>query len=191
MRRVLALLACVAVVAGCGGDDEATEARFDEEGAPFAFDYPPAFEKVFTPQRQIEGSKPTYEVLHGTDEANWVLAATYDTGAPVDLADPEDQRTVDRVAQHLATATGWKAGARQEGKLGPLPAFSYPIENIEAGLEGRLVYAFNGPTEYFMRCEWDTDGADVIPGGCDQVQESFEPLGGAVRTTSQPASSDG
>ena len=45
-------------------------------------------------------------VLHGTDEANWVLAATYDTGAPVDLADPEDQRTVDRVAQHLAASTG-------------------------------------------------------------------------------------
>ena len=63
--------------------------------------------------------------------------ATYDTKVPVDLANPESQNTVDRAAQFLAKNTGWELGARQQAKLGPLDAFVYPLEKIDAGREGR------------------------------------------------------
>ena len=186
---VLVALGAVAVgvyAATSGGDDGDPEAaRFEQDGA-FAFTYPPEFTKVFTPQRQIAGRDPMFQVLYGTDDANWVFAATYDTRTPVDLADPADVREVDRAAAHLATSTGWDVGERTDGKLGPLQAAVYPMEKIEDGLEGRLVYAFSGPTQYFLRCEWDIDGEGVIPRGCDQIQSSLEPLA-AVPTGSQPA----
>ena len=56
----------------------------------------------------------------------------------------------------------------------------YPLEKIDEGREGRLVYAFSGPTQYFLRCEWDIDGEATIPGGCDQIQSTLEPLAAAV-----------
>jgi hypothetical protein len=186
---VLVLLGVVAVAvyaATSGGNDEPSAARFEQEGA-FAFTYPPDFTKVFTPQKQIAGRDPLYQVLYGTDDANWVLVATYDTKTPVDLADPADVRAVDLAAKHLADATGWQLGERSDGKLGPLQAVSYPLEKIEEGREGRLVYAFSGPTQYFLRCEWDIDGEATIPGGCDQIQATMEPLA-AVPASTSPAS---
>jgi hypothetical protein len=180
VRRVVAFVACLAVlVSACGGSSDPEQARFEESGAPFAFDYPNAFSKVFTPQKQIVGRNPTFQVLYGTDDLNWVLAATYDTKKAVDLADPTDQSRVDLAAKSLGKATGWAVGDRQSVKLGPLPAFAYALEKIDEGREGRLVYAFNGPTQYFLRCEWDVDGQAVIPGGCDQVQRTLVPLAGA------------
>lgn len=188
---VLVLLGAVAVAvyaATSGGDDDPGAARFEQDGA-FAFAYPPDFTKVFTPQKQIAGRNPLFQVLYGTDEANWVLVATYDTKTPVDLADPADARQVDLAAAHLGEATGWQVGKRQDGKLGPLQAVSYPLEKIDEGREGRLVYAFSGPTQYFLRCEWDLDGEAVIPGGCQQIQSTMEPLAAVPATTSAPGSS--
>ena len=190
MRRVLALGGLVAVLlTACGGDDAPAERRFEQDGAPFAFAYPPDLVTIQPQLRETERSAPTFKTSVGTDEANYVHVATYDTKVPVDLANPDSQNTVDRAAQFLAKNTGWELGARQQAKLGPLDAFVYPLEKIDAGREGRLIYAFSGPVEYFVRCEWEYDVSPTIPVACDQVQRSFEPLAAAADTggTSQPA----
>lgn len=190
MRRVLALCGCAAVLlTACGGDDTPEDRRFEQDGAPFAFAYPPDLVTIQPQLRETERSAPTFKTSVGTDEANYVHVATYDTKVPVDLANPESQNTVDRAAQFLAKNTGWELGARQQAKLGPLDAFVYPLEKIDAGREGRLIYAFSGPVEYFVRCEWEYDVSPTIPVACDQVQRSFEPLAAAATpgTSSQPA----
>jgi len=200
MRRVLALGGLVAVLlTACGGDDAPAERRFEQDGAPFAFAYPPDLVTIQPQLRETERSAPTFKTSVGTDEANYVHVATYDTKVPVDLANPDSQNTVDRAAQFLAKNTGWELGARQQAKLGPLDAFVYPLEKIDAGREGRLIYAFSGPVEYFVRCEWEYDVSPTIPVACDQVQRTFEPLAAAAATggssqsgtTSPPASSGG
>lgn len=200
MRRVLALGGLVAVLlTACGGDDAPDERRFEQDGAPFAFAYPPDLVTIQPRLRETERSAPTFKTSVGTDEANYVHVATYDTKVPVDLANPESQNTVDRAAQFLAKNTGWELGARQQAKLGPLDAFVYPLEKIDAGREGRLIYAFSGPVEYFVRCEWEYDVSPTIPVACDQVQRTFEPLAAAADTggssqpgtTTAPASSSG
>ena len=200
MRRVLALGGLVAVLlTACGGDDAPAERRFEQDGAPFAFAYPPDLVTIQPQLRETERSAPTFKTSVGTDEANYVHVATYDTKVPVDLANPENQNAVDRAAQFLAKNTGWELGARQQAKLGPLDAFVYPLEKIDAGREGRLIYAFSGPVEYFVRCEWEYDVSPTIPVACDQVQRTFEPLAAAAATggssqsgtTSPPASSGG
>ncbi len=181
MRRSLALLAgLAALAAGCGGDDEPEETRFEQEDAPFAFAYPPELTPVEPRLAQTEGRPPVFTVSLGIDEANYVNVASYHMKVPLDLGDPSHQREVDRAAQALAKSTAWDLGARQEGKLGPLPAYTYPLEKIDTGREGRLVYAFSGADQYFVRCEWEYDIAPAIPPACDQVQRTFEPLGAAA-----------
>jgi hypothetical protein len=201
MRRTLALCGCaVVLLAACGGDDAPDERRFEQDGAPFAFAYPPDLIAIQPQLRETESSPPTFKTSVGTDEANYVHVATYDTKVPVDLANPENQNAVDRAAQFLAKNTGWELGARQQAKLGPLDAFVYPLEKVDAGREGRLIYAFSGPVEYFVRCEWEYDVSPQIPVACDQVQRTFEPLAAAAdtggsssqpATTTAPASSSG
>ena len=110
MRRVLALGGLVAVLlTACGGDDAPDERRFEQDGAPFAFAYPPDLVTIQPRLRETERSAPTFKTSVGTDEANYVHVATYDTKVPVDLANPESQNTVDRAAQFLAKNTGWSS----------------------------------------------------------------------------------
>lgn len=178
MRRTVAMLACLlAVVAGCGDDEEPEETRFEEEGA-FAFSHPPELVPVDPRLAQTANRPPTFSISLGIDDANYVNVAHYRMRVPLDMADPEHQREIDRAAQNLARSTTWEIGARQEAKLGPLTAFVYPLEKIEAGREGRLVYAFSGSDQYFVRCEWEYDVAPAIPPACDEVQRTFEPLAG-------------
>ena len=72
----------------CGGDDAPEERRFEQDGAPFAFAYPPDLITIQPQLRETERSAPTFKTSVGTDEANYVHVATYDTKVPVDLAEP-------------------------------------------------------------------------------------------------------
>ena len=191
---------CAAVLlAACGGDDAPEERRFEQDGAPFAFAYPPDLITIQPQLRETERSAPTFKTSVGTDEANYVARRDLRHQGAGRSREPGEPEHVDRAAQFLAKNTGWELGARQQAKLGPLDAFVYPLEKIDAGREGRLVYAFSGPVEYFVRCEWEYDVSPTIPVACDQVQRSFEPLAAAAdpggssqpAATTAPASSSG
>jgi hypothetical protein len=173
----VALLGLITVLAACGGGEEPD--RFTEDGAPFSFSYPPDLQKVFADTgREIKGVEPDYRVAFGIDETNVVVAATYPLMREVAMVEETDlQVAVQRAARALAKALKADLPERTETKLGDLPATQYEFTDRAGNLTTRLLYAFEGKTQYFVRCQWDADGEDAIPAACDEVAETFSPAG--------------
>jgi hypothetical protein len=175
MRALIPLaLASALVLAACGGSDAD---RFEEKGAPFTFSYPTELQKVFADTgREVKGQDPVYRVALGTDETNVVVAATYDVGKDTAKIKPAKLAVaVERAARSLARAVDAEVPKRSDGTLGDMPAAIFEFAARKRGLTTRVYYAFQGRTQYFVRCQWDDAGATTIPAACDEVAETFAP----------------
>jgi hypothetical protein len=175
------LIALVAVGAAlglgaCGGSDGTT---FEESRAPFTFSYPSDLQKVYAQTgREIQGLPPKYKVALGTDETNVVVAAYYQL--PKDVSKLKKGAlavAVERSARALSRALKGSVPQRTETTLGDLPATQFEFSTQGKTLTTRLIYAFQGKQQYFLRCQWNAAGEETIPGACDQVRESFKPVG--------------
>ncbi len=179
-RRLLPLALLALIITGalglsaCGGDDGTT---FDDAGAPFTFQYPKDLQKVFANTgREIQGLPPKYKVALGTDETNVVVVAYYQL--PKDVSKIKKNAlavAVERSARALARALKGTVPKSTSTQMGDLPATQFEFSTQSKSLTTRLVYAFEGKKQYFLRCQWNADGQDTIPGACDMVAESFEP----------------
>ena len=58
-----------------------------------------------------------------------------------------------------------------------LPATQFEFTTRNDTLTTRLVYAFRGKQQYFLRCQWNAEGKDAIPGACDEVAKTLKPAG--------------
>ncbi len=181
MPRRLSLLVVLVLALGlglgltaCGGSDGTT---FDDDGAPFSFQYPKELHKVFANTgREIQGLPPKYKVALGTDETNVVVVANYQL--------PKDVSKLKKTALAVAVARSARALSRaldgtvpksSSTQMGDLPATQFEFSTQSKSLTTRLVYAFQGKQQYFLRCQWNDAGQDTIPGACDQVASSFSP----------------
>ena len=179
-RRLLPLALLVLTIAAalglsaCGGTDGTT---FNDAGAPFTFQYPPSLHKVFANTgREIQGLPPKYKVALGTDETNVVVVAYYQL--PKDVSKIKKNAlavAVERSARALARALKGTVPKSTSTQLGDLPATQFEFSTQSKSLTTRLVYAFQGKKQYFLRCQWNADGQDPIPGACDMVASSFKP----------------
>ena len=173
---VLALTIAAAIgVAGCGGSDGTT---FKDEGAPFTFQYPKELQKVYANTgREIQGLPPKYKVALGTDETNVVVVAYYQL--PKDVSKLKKNAlaiAVERSARALSRALKGTVPKKSSTQMGDLPATQFEFSTQSKSLTTRLVYAFQGKQQYFLRCQWNADGAETIPGACDQVAETSAPV---------------
>jgi len=177
LRLVVLVITSAALLAACGGGSD-EQGRFQEDGAPFAFSYPSELQKVFADTgREIKGRKPDYRVSLGVDETNVVVVATYPLEQDVADYDQTDlEVAVQRAARTLAKAMGAERPERSEGELGDLPAIVYDFDSSNGLMATRLVYAFQGKTQYFVRCQWEPAYAEVIEAACDETMASFEPV---------------
>ncbi|MGI9187812.1 MAG: hypothetical protein ACR2J9_09935 [Gaiellales bacterium] len=169
----LALTAALGLTA-CGGSDGTT---FDDAGAPFTFQYPKDLHKVYAKTgREIQGLPPKYKVALGTDETNVVVVAYYQL--PKDVSKLKKSAlavAVARSARALSRALNGTIPKSTSTQMGDLPATQFEFSTQSKSLTTRLVYAFQGKQQYFLRCQWNADGADAIPSACDQVASSFSP----------------
>jgi len=107
---------------------------------------------------------------------NVVVVAAYRLRKPVEEFEPSDFAAVlDRAAATLALARKVRVARRGTGTLGDLPSTVYQLTPTAGGLEQRLIYAFRGTTQFFVRCQWDAAGKDALVAGCEEVQRSFRP----------------
>ncbi len=178
LRAPAALLLALAV-AGCGGDDADAVAveTYDQAGAPFRFSYPVELTKqAENTGREVKGRSPVHKVAVGRDQTNVVVVAVYRLKKPVDRFKPSDfQAVLDRAARSLAAAQKVKVERRGTGKLGDLPSTVYDLTASDQGVRQRLVYAFRGTSQFFVRCQWDPAGEDVVRRACAEVERSLEP----------------
>ncbi|MEI6626614.1 MAG: hypothetical protein WCO40_09735 [Thermoleophilia bacterium] len=168
------LLIAIALLAACGGEDGT---KFDQQGAPFTFSYPKDLQKVFANTgREIQGLNPEYRVALGTDETNVVVVATYKLAKDVSKVSKTNLSiAVERSARALARAMNAEIPKKSSTDLGELPATQFEFVTKDRSLTTRLVYAFQGKTQYFVRCQWNESGKDSIPPACDQVTKTFAP----------------
>ncbi len=174
---VVLVLTLAGGLSACGGGTP--EENFADDGAPFSFSYPADLQKVFADTgREIKGMDPAYRVALGTDETNVVVAATYALKQDVSKVKKAKLAiAVERAARTLVRAMGGSPPKKTATELGDLPATQFEYTAKRRGLTTRLIYAFEGKTQYFIRCQWNEDGADVIPGACDEVVKTFKPAG--------------
>ena len=122
--------------------------------------------------------EPAYRVAFGTDETNVVVAASYDLNQ--DVAKVKQAKldvAVERAARALIRAMNGSPPEKTSTKLGDLPATQFEFSARNQGLTTRLIYAFEGKTQYFVRCQWNDEGTETIPGACDEVVKTFKPAG--------------
>jgi hypothetical protein len=179
-RRLLPLALLVLTItaalglSACGGNDGTT---FDDAGAPFTFQYPKDLQKVYANTgREIQGLPPKYKVALGTDETNVVVVAYYQL--PKDVSKIKKNAlavAVERSARALARALKGTVPKSTSTQMGDLPATQFEFSTQSKSLTTRLVYAFEGKKQYFLRCQWNADGQETIPGACDMVAETFKP----------------
>lgn len=172
----LLVLALALTLAACGGADTAT---FEDKGAPFTFEYPQDLSRVFADTgREIQGVKPAYKIALGTDETNVVVVAQYTLAKDVSKLKPAALSVaVERSARALARALEGTTPKRTDAQLGDLPATQFEFTTRNDTLTTRLIYAFQGKQQYFLRCQWNAEGEDAIPGACDTVAKTLKPAG--------------
>ena len=175
-RGATVLWIAVSRLAAGGGNDGTT---FAEEGAPFTFSYPSDLQKVFANTgREIKGLDPAYRVALGTDETNVVVVATYALAKDVSKVKKTNLAiAVERAARALAKAMNAEIPKSSATNIGDLPATQFDFVAKDRSLTTRLVYAFKGKTQYFVRCQWNESGKDAIPPACDQVTKTLGPVG--------------
>ena len=178
-RLAPALLAAALLalgLAGCGGSDSAT---FSDSGAPFTFSYPKDLHRVYANTgREIKGLPPKYRVALGTDESNVVVVAQYALAKDVSkLKKGALAIAVERSARALARAMGGTPPKAGTTSMGDLPATQFEFSTKSGSLTTRLVYAFQGKTQYFVRCQWEDPSKDAITAACDEVVKTLQPAG--------------
>jgi hypothetical protein len=175
-RRLAPLLVLALVLAACGGTSTET---FEDAGAPFTFSYPQDLTRVFADTgREIQGVKPDYKIALGTNETNVVVVAQYTLAKDVSKLKPAALSVaVERSARALARALQGSTPKRSDAQLGDLPATQFEFTTRNDTLTTRLIYAFQGKRQYFVRCQWNADGKDAIPGACDEVAKTLKPAG--------------
>jgi hypothetical protein len=166
-------LLVMALAAGCGGGGDKT---FTAASAGFSFKYPSSFDDLGSaPGRQIQGRPPAFTHAVGMDSVNFIIASRYVLRRAFEsIPRAAFQQSVDSAARAIATAEASRITSRSTGTMGGAPLFLYQLATPDGSQRSTLAFAFRGTGEYFLRCQWDAAGKDVMPKACDKARSSFE-----------------
>jgi len=113
------------------------------------------------------GGKPAAGAAVGLDNDNTVFLLRYDLPEAVDPAQlPDHVSELDGIVSQFA-------GRPMSGTvtdIGGIPAVRYEeIVLVDDPRASRIVFLFDGSTEYEINCQSNADGREKINQGCDQV----------------------
>jgi hypothetical protein len=169
-RLLVLAVALAGAGAACGGGGGTTR-TYDVSAAPYTFSYPKAFDET-SPNTGAEfvDRPPTWKFAIGIDGANVVVAETYTIRRAGESYKPDAFATlVAAAARQIAKNNGSTVTRTSTGRLGGLASHVYDLSENDGGLASRLVFAFRGRTEYFVRCQWDEEGAKLVRPACQDV----------------------
>jgi hypothetical protein len=161
-----------AVLAACGGSSATT--TFSDPGASFTFSYPSALGRDFVgAKREVQGRPPSFSTNVGVNPTNVVIVSQYAIRKAAESYDPATlQSSVDLLVRTIARADGATVSGSGKGKLGELPAYTYDVAGPDE-TTSRILIAFKGKTEYYVKCTWKPAQEAAIKPACDQVASSF------------------
>jgi hypothetical protein len=172
VAAVVALIAVVTILGVIGGSKKTYS------GSGFSFDYPKGWSQIKDLTFESSTGNAVSNQAVGVTQRDAVILAIYRLRVPVTSANlSQIKPEVDRVLQQLAQqAHGAVTQPASRVTVDGLPALRYGLATtIQGGsrVNSRLVFVFDGTTEYFFNCQHTADRADEIESGCDQVLASF------------------
>ncbi len=144
---------------------------FSDKDFGFNFTYPKDWSEG-EPQddaAQSAGGKPGARAAVGLDNDNAILMLRYDLSDDVGAAQlPDHVSELDGIVSQFS-------GNQSSGTvtdIGGLPAVGYEefaLADDASARSSRIVFLFDGKTEYEINCQWTPEGRERINQGCDQV----------------------
>lgn len=190
---ILATAAFAILLAACSGsvgvdDDSAgtdattsTDAQSSYAENGVALDYPSNWEALDQAGATTStGGNELWTQGFGpeTSGSNVVIVSAYQLKLDVGDVPPEQLKTeIDATLDQLTQqAGGTRVGELEEANLGSLTGFQATI-NAESAegvpVQSRVVFGFDGDTEYFLNCQYEPSAKTQILGGCDTMQQTF------------------
>ncbi len=183
-RAVGALLLVTLFVGACGGDDEGDSGDSGEDAAQFdsqgvTFEYPGDWGEVEDISTTAEAGNLQWQEGVGVDSGNLILVSEYLLNIEItdeNVGDLEAE-IVTAIGGLVEDAGGTVGGDPEPTTVGGFPAYTFEASGIttveDKTVDSRFILIFDGDTEYFLNCQYETDHEEEILAGCDQVVETF------------------
>jgi hypothetical protein len=165
-RQLLAILALVALLAGCGGGG--TKAREGQQvvGEGFRFSAPTGWHVSHMPRAVTisPGNGPTLASV-----TVLTLRSRYRPALFTKVA-----AELDRLTTSLASKLHGKVIARRTIAVAGIQSRQYDLayERDGSGLVDRITFVLRGTREYYVLCRWPADEGE--PAACGQLVATFE-----------------
>jgi hypothetical protein len=163
--------------AGSGdGSPGATDQHYVAHGITFA--YPSGWKQLRLTGTSASAGSQDWSATVGLDQRNVVIVSQFTL--TVSITPDNIDAKADAIRGQLDSLFTQAGGALTEGptreRMGGLPALGFAgnakTPNGDA-VDSRLVLAFDGPTEYFVNCQYDTTHTDDVRAACDEIVSSF------------------
>jgi hypothetical protein len=171
----LLILALIFGAAGCGGGDDSGGGKtFDDERFAFTFTYPDEFRPARLGSAAASlGEAEATEVV-ALDSDNLILVEKY---ALNDEVTPENfEAALGEVEEAVSKLTGMQVSG-SETEVGGFPGVRFDDVTTPSPPNGksRLVYLFDGRTEFAINCQSTPEKRAEVLAACDEVLGSLEP----------------
>lgn len=183
---MMALGACKASVTvttnGSSGSAGGGGNTYDKNGV--AFQYPSNWQELTPASTSAQTGNEAWSATFGPGTGqNVVVVTAYALNLEINAGN------VDKVKSEVASTLGniaKAAGGSFNGSLTPttmggFPGFQADISvagTSGESLQSSVVVVFNGKTEYFVNCQYDSSSKSDVLAACDQIKGSFKATSG-------------
>jgi hypothetical protein len=169
---VLAVLALVVALSGCGGGDN-KQAEFTTPTYPFSFDYPAGWKLTRNAAFNYGSDAGVRSVsVSLKDPYDQVTITQYKLNKTLPANINGNQAEVDRIVARLARQAKGTASDAKTVSYGGVPGYQYVVEypsTTGATLRNTLTFLFKGKDEFQVNCQSSPPNREALDKGCNQV----------------------
>lgn len=178
----LALTACAGDAADGGGDStdpgggaaetSVAERTFGDARFGLTFTYPGQLRESET-TRVAAGDEPVARAVLGLDRDNGILVSKYELNVAVT---PENMPEVLGELNELVTRLSGSPAAGRVVEVAGFPAIRYEEFGLAEPVNGRsrLVFLFDGTTQYQLNCQWTPEERVILNQACDKMLSTLQ-----------------
>lgn len=174
---VVAILALVVVLSGCGGSDD-KQTEFTTPTYPFTFDYPEGWKLTRNAAFNYGSDAGVRSVsVSLKDPYDQVTITQYKLNKTLPPNINGNQEEVDRIVARLAKQAKGTASDSKTVTYGGVPGYQYVVEypaQDGATLRNTLTFLFKGKDEFQINCQSSPPNREALDKGCNQVLNTLK-----------------